>query len=157
MFYGWSTISSHVTPSKPNVLHALTRKRAEIAGRIEHNQLELRRLIGELDHLDSTIRIFDSSIDIGRNKSRPVPPRHAAFKGEVTRVVFDCLREAIGPVTSRDIALRVMTGRGLNCDDRELSVIMVKRVCACMRVQKKKGLVKNAPHAGGLLGWELVR
>jgi hypothetical protein len=142
---------------QPNVLHALTRKRAELAGQIEHTQLELRHLIAELDHIDAAIRIFNPAVDIGAIRSKPVPPRHAAFKGEVTRIVFKVLREAKGPVSSRDIAKVLMWERGLNSDDRELSVIMVKRVLACLRVQKRKGLIRNAPYAGGLLGWEANR
>lgn len=142
---------------QPNVLHALTRKRAELAGKIEHAQLEVRHLIAELDHIDAAIRIFNPAVDISAIRSKPVPPRHAAFKGEVTRIVFDTLREADGPVSSRDIAKVLMAQRGLNPDDRELSVIMVKRVLACLRVQKRKGLVRNAPFAGDLLGWEIDR
>jgi hypothetical protein len=141
----------------PNVLNALVAKRAEIAGKIEHNQLELRRLVAELDHLDAAIRIFDPAVDIGAVRAKPVPPRHAAFKGEVTRCVYEALKTAKEPLSSRDIALRLMTERGLNPDDRELSVIMVKRVCACLRVQKHKGFLRNAPYAGGLQGWELTR
>ena len=110
---------------QPNVLHALTRKRAEIAGQIEHNQLQLRRLIAEIDHIDAAIRIFNPAIDVGAIRAKPVPSRHAAFKGEVTRVVFNALREAKEPLSSRDIALRLMAERGLNPDDKELSVIMV--------------------------------
>jgi hypothetical protein len=140
---------------QPNVLYALTRKRAEIAGQIEHNQLALRHLIAELDHIDAAIRIFNPDIDIQAIRSKPVPPRHAAFKGEVTRIVFKALREAKEPLTSRDIALRLMKERGLNPDDRELSVIMVRRICACLRVQKQKGLVRNAENLGNLQGWEL--
>jgi len=142
---------------QPNVLHALTRKRAEIAGQIEHNQLTLRHLIAELDHVDATIRIFNPAIDIGAIRSKPVPPRHAAFKGEVTRVVFKMLREAREPITSRDIAERLMRERGLDPGDHELSVIMVKRVCACLRVQKQKGLVRSALVDGGLQRWEIAR
>lgn len=141
---------------QPNVLYALTRKRAEIAGQIEHNQLALRRLIAELDHIDAAIRIFNPSIDIGAIPSKPVPPRHAAFKGEVTRIVFKALRTASGPLTSRDIALLLMKERGLNPNDKELSVIMVKRICACLRVQKNKGLVRNVECFGSLQGWEVV-
>ena len=141
---------------QPNVLHALTRKRAEIAGQIEHNQLALRHLIAELDHIDSTIRIFNPLVNIGAIRSKPAAPRHPAFKGEVTRVVFDALREAEVPITSRDIALRLMAERGLDPADRGLSIIMVKRICACLRVQKNKGLVRVAPYAGDLLGWEVV-
>jgi hypothetical protein len=141
----------------PNVLHALTRKRAEIAGQIEHNQQTLRRLIGELDNVEATIRIFDPSIDIGSIKSKPFPPRHAAFKGEVTRIVLNALRLAKEPITSRDIAMLVMKERGLSADDKALSVIMVKRVCACLRNHRIKGLIRSVPIVGGLQGWEIAR
>ncbi len=141
----------------PNVLHALTRKRAEIAGQVEHNQRELRCLISELDHIDASIRIFDPSVDIGRIKSKPVPPRHAAFKGEVARLVFRMLHDAEGPITSRDIALRLLADRGLNPDDPQLNLTMVKRVCACLRAQRQRGIVKSIPLAGLYQGWELVQ
>jgi hypothetical protein len=49
--------------------------------------------------------------------------------------------------------MELMRQRGLNPDDRDLSIIMVKRVCACLRVQKRKGLIENAPMAGHLQGW----
>ncbi len=49
----------------------------------------------------------------------------------------------------------MMKERGLDPDDRVLSVIMVKRVRACLRVQRAKGFIRNAPYASGLQGWEL--
>jgi hypothetical protein len=147
------------TPSQPNfshVLYALTRKRAEIAGKIEHNQLMLRQLITELDHIDAAIRIFDPTIDLENIKPKPVPPRHAAFKGEVTRIVLKMLRQAKAPLTSRDIALELMKQRGLSPDDRALSVVMVKRVCACLRKHRLNGVVAVAPIEGKLQGWVLA-
>jgi hypothetical protein len=140
----------------PNVLHALTRKRAQIAGEIEHTQQHLRRLILDLDNVEATIRIFDPTVDIAAIPNKPFPPRHAAFKGEVTRVVLTALRKATEPLTSRDIAMILMRERGLNADDKELSVIMVKRVCACLRVHRQKGLIRTAPIAGNLQGWEVA-
>jgi hypothetical protein len=140
---------------QPNVLHALTRKRAEIAGKIEYNQLELRRLIAELDHLDATIRVFNPEVDIGAIRSRPVPPRHAAFKGEVTRTVFKALKDAPGPLTSRDIAEILMVERGLPTTDHQLALLMVKRVGACLQSKKRRGLVRVASSEGRFQAWEL--
>jgi hypothetical protein len=142
---------------QPNVLHALTRKRAEIAGKIEYNQLELRHLIAELDHIDAAIRIFNPDIDIGAIRSKPVPPRHTAFKGEVTRVVLKTLREAKAPLTSRDLAMILMKERGLNPDDRELALIMVKRVGQCLQAKRRNGLVRVASSIGALQAWEIAR
>ncbi len=143
---------------RPNLLNGLVDKRAEIAGRIEANQQELRRLIVELDAIEATIRIFDPDIDMMAIHPRPVPPRHAAFKGEVTRIVFKALREAKQPLTSRDIAKTLMRERGLNVDDKDVVVMMTKRVGACLKTQKNKGYVRSMELEGStLLGWQIIR
>lgn len=152
--------SNDIVPAdadQPNVLHALTRKRAELAGKIEHNQLELRHLIAELNHIDAAIRIFNPDIDVRAIRSKPVPPRHAAFKGEVTRVVLRTLRESEVPLTSRDLAVVLMRERGLNPDDRELALIMVKRIGQCLQSKRRKGLVRVAASVGALQAWEIAR
>src|ERR1700691_170446 len=136
-----------------HVLGGLTRKRAEIAGQIEHTQAALRKLVTALDEIDASIRIFDPEADIGAIKAKAYPPRHAAFRGEMMRHVMGCLRIATEPVTSRDIATVVMKARGLNPDDAELSVTIRKRVGACMWKLKQSGYVREASIAGGLKGW----
>ena len=142
---------------RPNLLNGLVDKRAEIAGRIEANQQELRKLIVELDAIEATIRIFDPDIDMMAIHPRPVPPRHAAFKGEVTRIVFKALREAKQPLTSRDIAKVLMRERGLNTDDKDVVVMMTKRVGACLKTQKNKGYVRSMDLDGStLLGWQII-
>ena len=76
-----------------HTINALVRKRSEIAGRIEHLQDELRQAVIDLDNVDHTIHLFDPTIELLEIKSRPVPPRHQAFKGEVTRIVLATLRQ----------------------------------------------------------------
>src|SRR5579875_3176590 len=100
----------------PNLLNGLVAKRAEIAGQIEANQTTLRKLVADLDAVEATIRVFDPNVDLDAVTPRPVPPRHAAFKGEVTRIVFTCLREAKAPMTSREIAMELIAWRRLNPD-----------------------------------------
>lgn len=142
----------------PNLLNGLVAKRAELAGQIEANQQQLRKLIVELDAIEATIRIFDPDIDMMAIHPRPVPPRHAAFKGEVTRIVFKALREAKQPLTSRDIAKILMRERGLNVDDRDVVVMMTKRVGACLKTKKNQGYVRSVDLEGSnLLGWQIIR
>lgn len=141
----------------PNLLNGLVAKRAEIAGQIEFHQAAVRRLVGDLDAVEATIRVFDPDVDLDSVLPRPVPPRHAAFKGEVTRIVFTCLREAKAPLTSREIALELIKWRRLNADDKALVVLMTKRVGACLKAKLNQGLVRSVRGDGPLLGWELVR
>jgi hypothetical protein len=136
-----------------HVLSGLTRKRAEIAGQIEHTQAALRRLVTDLDAIDAAIRIFDPEADIDAIKAKAYPPRHAAFRGEMMRHVMGCLRMASEPLTSRDIATVVMKARGLSPDDAELLVTIRKRVGACMWKLKQAGYAREVPIAGELKGW----
>ena len=69
------------------------------------------------------------------------------------RHVMGVLRIAEGPVTSRDIALAVMKGRGLNPDDLELSTVIRKCVGACLWKLKQNGLAREVPIIGDLKGW----
>ena len=141
----------------PNLLNGLVAKRAEIAGQIEANQAALRKLVADLDAVEATIRVFDPTVDLDAVRPRPVPPRHAAFKGEVTRVVFDCLRNAEAPLTSREIALKLIEWRRLDPGDASLVVLMTKRVGACLKAKKEQGILRSVRTDGPLLGWEVVR
>ncbi len=141
---------------QPNVLHALTRKHAEISGKIGHARLVLRQLAVELEHIDATIRIFNPAIDIGAIRAKTVPLRDPAHKGEIARIVIDTLREADDPVTPRAITERLMEVRCLNGADRELFDVMLKRVRACLRAQRMRGMVQPVAFADRTQGWEIA-
>ncbi len=142
--------------AEPHVVTALIRKRGEIAGRIEHAQTVLRQLIIDLDNLDATLRLFVPDIELEDIKPRPLPPRHAAFKGEVTRIVFETLRQSEGPMTAQQIAQRVMAERGLNTSDKRLVRLIGKRVGACLRHWRNKNIVRSEQARGQCLLWKIV-
>ena len=91
-----------------HVLSGLIRKRAEIAGELESAQARVRQLIIDVDNVDATIRLFAPDIDLAEIKPKPLPPRHAAFQGEMTRIILGVLRETGLTLTTRDLALRIM-------------------------------------------------
>lgn len=139
----------------PHVLTGLVAKRAEIAGQIEHTQDKLRQLVIDLDHIDASIHIFDPSIELEEIKARPVPPKHQAFRGQVTRIVLATLRNAKKPLTTADIAQRVMAERGLDTANVRLLKTMTKRAGACLRNMQKQGAVARQPGPGQFMLWEL--
>jgi hypothetical protein len=104
----------------------LVAKRAEIAGQIEHTQDQLRQLVIDLDHIDASIHIFDPSIELQEIKAPPVPANHHAFRGQVTRIVLTTLRNAKKPLTTQDIAQRVMAEHGLDAANARLLKTMTK-------------------------------
>ena len=137
-----------------HVLSGLTRKRSEIAGNIERQQHALRKLVTELDAIDAAIRIFDPEADISAIKPSAYPRRHAAFRGEMMRFVMDAFRMAQGrPVTTREIALNVAAGRGLNADDADLVNMLRKRIGACVFKLKRDGVLREGEGTGDLKQW----
>lgn len=143
--------------AEPHVVTALIRKRAELAGQIEHTQTQLRQFIIDLDNLDATIRLFKPDIDLEEIRPKPLPPRHHAFKGEVSRIVLDTLRQADKPLTTHDLAQHVMAERGLNTADKRLVQLVGKRVGACLRHHRGKGLVRSIRGKVSHLLWEIAR
>src|ERR1700726_3581016 len=109
-------LAAERTMKNEHVISGLIAKRAELAGRIEAAQAELRQMLIDLDSLDATIRLFDPEIDLVEIK--PQPARNQAFRGEVSRIVLGTLRKAGKPLPTYEIALHVMASRGLNTVDK---------------------------------------
>ena len=140
-----------------HVLSGLLRKRAEMAGEIDHLASVVQQKMIELDHLDATIRIFKPDIDLATVKPKTVPPRHQALPGEMIRGVLTVLRESKKPLTSMDITLRLMERRVLNTADKGLVRTVTKRVIACLRHNRHRGLLKSTKTDGQQLLWEIAR
>ncbi len=139
-----------------HTINALKRKRAELAGLMEHHQAMVRQLMIDLDHVDATLRMFVPDIELEDIKPKPLPPRHAAYKGEVARIVLAMLREAKQPLTTEELALRVMSERQMNTADMALVKTVSKRVGSCLRHHRGKGAVLSRRGGEGRIVWKIV-
>ena len=99
--------------------------------------------------------LFDPSIELQVIRKRPVPPRHHAFKGEVTRIVLTTLRNAKRPLTTPELAQRVMAERGLDSANVRLLKLIMKRTGACLRHWQKRGVARSAAGPNGFKLWSL--
>ena len=145
------------TVERPNTVAGLIEKRREIAGQIEHHQRILNELIIDLDHVDHTIRLFAPELDVSLAQPKQFPARHAAFRGEMQRFVLGALRAATGPLTSLELAIEVVKGRGLDPNDPRAVSLIRKRVGACLFHLKAKGLARDVATAGLYKGWLVAR
>jgi hypothetical protein len=142
--------------AETHVLSGLLAKRSELAGQIDHHQLMLRNLIIQLDSLDATIRLFKPDIDLEMVKAKPLPPRNAAFQGEVTRAILDKLRRTQRPMSTRELTLAVMEARGLDNADANLLRLVTKRVNATLRHQRNRGVLTSESGPDNHLLWEIA-
>jgi hypothetical protein len=140
----------------PHVVTALRGKRGELAGLIDGLQDQLRQAMIDLDHVDCTLRMFDPDIELDEIRPKPLPPRHHAFKGQVTRSILAMLRSE-GAMDAKAITIRLMAERELNPNDKTLAKAMQKRIGAALRNLRDRALVVSERGKGGLLVWALAR
>ena len=132
-----------MTGERPNTVAGLVEKRAQIAGQIDQARATLRQLIIDFDHVDAAIRLFDPSYDVDgiRPKTRPVA--HVTYRGELVRIILTLLREAPGPLTTKEVALHVMVERGQNTADAAMVTVMTRRAGALLRHYRDNGSVRS--------------
>jgi hypothetical protein len=140
------------------VIAGLVRKRAELAGRIERTYEELRQMVADLETTDAALAIFDPDFKAETIKPRAFrPPDDWSNRGEMSRMVLSILRQAVEPLTSRDIALEMLVTRALDPKDERLLRLMVKRVGVALRHQRDAGRVKSDQGPGQYMVWEIER
>ena len=142
-------------PSHP-VLSGLLRKRQEIASEIEGLESRLHGLVIDIAAVDATIRLFSPGIAGEPVRVRPTPRRHGVRPGDTSKLVLSLLRENGGPMSQRQITLKVMEHRGLNVADRAMYGVMRNRVGASLRGLVKRGTLSQSEGAEGGVLWRLA-
>lgn len=108
-----------------HVISALKLKRARLKGEISAKHVELNRLKDDLLKLDAVIRMFNADIDPETipekvtNKKNPL----GLPKGTGSRDALDVLRQCGEPLTSQEIARRVLDRFGKEYDERALDLL----------------------------------
>jgi len=139
-----------------HTINGLVRKRAELAGLLEDYQAKARQLLIDLDNVDATIRMFAPDMELSEIKPKPLPPRHAAYKGEVARIVLGTLRNAKRACTTQELTMHVMAERGMNTADKRLVKTVTKRVSSSLRHHRNKGSIRSREGLGAGLVWEIA-
>ena len=91
-------------------MSALKDKRARLDGEIQMRRYQIVRLEMEMAHVDAVIRMFRPGYDPSKIATKRTIKRSAAgtVRGSGTREALTVLREAREPLTSREIADRIL-------------------------------------------------
>jgi hypothetical protein len=137
-----------------HVIGALRNKRAELAGTLRQLEQQLVQQRASLAHLDATMRLFDPAIrpdDIRPKRSRA---RNVWFRpGECLRLIYDELREATQPVTTRELAERIMRVKAISAADNNRRELVQKTLLASLN-RAKQTIARI--ETGGVVSWRLV-
>ena len=87
-----------------------------------------------------------------RVKPKPLPPRHAAFQGEMTRIILGVLRETGLTLTTRDLAFADHGGRdshqraGTWCDTERLAALRAHDTPVTF-TRSRRGILDRVPNS----------
>ena len=140
--------------AEPHVIGALRNKRAELAGMLRQLEQQLGQQRANLAHVDATMRLFDP--DIRPNDIRPKQPRerNAWFRpGECLRLIYDELREATQPVTTRELAERIMRVKAIPPADNDRRERVQKTLLSSLN--RAKETIARVEIAG-VVRWRLI-
>jgi hypothetical protein len=139
--------------AEPHVIGALRNKRAELAGMLRQLEQQLGQQRANLAHVDATMRLFDP--DIRPKDICPKQPRerNAWFRqGECLRLIYDELREATQPVTTRELAERIMRVKAIPAADDCRERVQKTLLSSLNRAKETIARVEIA----GVVRWRLI-
>jgi hypothetical protein len=142
--------------AETHVVSGLVEKRAEMAGLIEHHRKEMARLVGDLAHLDATLKLFAPELDLRTLRAKEHRWRNPHFRpGEVPRFILDTLRQVGGALTSRAMAERALSVKGLESTAETLAA-MQKSLLIALNTLTARGTLAEGPHEGPARTWGIV-
>jgi hypothetical protein len=137
-----------------HVIGALRDKRAELDGTLRQLEQQLVQQRANLSHLDATMRLFDPDIRPKDIETKQPRTRNAWFRpGECLRLIYDELREATQPVTTRELAERIMLVKAIPAvDDQRRERIQKTLLSSLNRAKQTIARVEIA----GVVSWRLI-
>jgi hypothetical protein len=139
---------------EPHVIGALRNKRAELAGTLRQLEQQLAGHRANLAHLDATMLLFDPKIRPKDIRPRRVQQRNVWFRqGECLRLIYNELREAAQPVTTRELAERIMRVKAISAaDDHQRELLQKTLLGSLNRAKETIARVETA----GVVRWRLI-
>jgi hypothetical protein len=140
--------------AEPHVIGALSNKRAELAGIVSQLERQLAQQQANLAHLDATMRLFDPNIR--PDKIRPKQPRARSVwfrPGECLRLIYDALREAVQPMTTHQLAERIIRVKAMPIADDRQRALVQKTILGSLN-RAKETIVRV--EAAGIVSWRLA-
>jgi hypothetical protein len=137
--------------AETHVVSALVAKRAELSGIIQRIERQLAGHRDSLAHLDATILLFDPDAKPSGIKPKTTRQRNTWFRqNECIRAIYDVLRSAPEPMTTRAIAERIIAAKGIP-DEGRAHELIAKTVLGSLN--RAKDVERSV--SGGAVVWRV--
>lgn len=137
-----------------HIIAALSNKRADLAGIVRQLEQQLAQQRTDLAHLDATMRLFDPKIQPSDIRPRQQRARNVWFRpGECLRLIYDELREATQPMTTRELAERIMRLKAIPAADDQRRELVQKTLLGSLN-RARQTIVRI--ETAGVVRWRLI-
>lgn len=124
-------------------LRNLREKRRYLHRQLDRWEPLLARLRANLAETEAAIRAVAPELKLPPRRYAPNP---YFARGELPRLMFQILREAGGPVSVREIAVRALALKGVTEPDRQAMKLTRKRVQQAFARFGARGVVRSVGH-----------
>jgi len=139
-----------------NTISGLLRKRSELMGEAQRLREALATVGNSIEALDRTLDSLGYDGDL-----KGITPRSNRIvffaRDELRRFLLDELRKANGPISSRDLAERIIKIEGKDPRERRMRNDMVKRVGKSLKLLRQQGAAASERSRYGHMMWLLLR
>jgi hypothetical protein len=140
--------------AQSHIIGALIKKRADLAGIVRQLEQQLAQQRTNLAHLDATMRLFDPKIQPSDIRPKQQRTRNPWFRpGECLRLIYDALREAAQPLTTRELAEWIMRLKAIPAaDDQRRELVQKALLGSLNRARQTIARIETA----GVVRWRLI-
>lgn len=146
------TIRRARTDAYEHTITGLLTKRADLFNEAERIRDRLAEIRNDVTALDRVLGSLGYSGDL--NAAMPRQKQERLFgAGELTRAIFEVLRNATEPMATRDIAREIIAVNEQDARDRKLLTEVTRRVSKALRVQAQRSAVQRSTSGLGAVIW----
>ena len=140
--------------AEPHVISAFRDKRSELAGMVRQLEQQLAQQRSNLAHVDATMLLFDPDIRPSNIRPRQQRQRNAWFRpGECLRLIYDELRDANQPVSTRELTEQIMRSKTMTAADQRSRDLIQKTILSSLN-RSRKTIARS--QGDGVVCWRLV-
>jgi hypothetical protein len=122
--------------------YTLEQLHAELGGKILQNKAEAKRLAQAMVHVEAVLKMLQPGYDVRSIAIRRRQPNPWFKRGTVFRHALDVLRTATGPLTTRQIAERMVKAHGVTDAPRKAVRDLAGGVQASLRNHEGRGVAR---------------
>lgn len=140
------------TKTFEHTVSGLLRKRVDLFHEAERLKARVASIKSDIAALDRVLLAFGYEGDLAA--VMPRQRREGMFRhGELTRAIYIQLREATGPISSREIAKKIAEARGGTVWGSKRMAELTRNVGSTLRALRDKGKVQSETDRNGRINW----